>query len=268
MNIIGIAGRAGAGKDTVADLLVKNHSFVKVACADAMKKFCQEMFDFSTDQLWGPSSRRNEPDKRYPRSHEWTPIARDLKVCDCCGVNNERRFNKISDEVPQCFLTPRFALQQLGSEWGRRMYPDVRINKVIAAASALLGNRNVDDDEHGVFFTYYSAERGIHRQHHGYEWNDYGRPEVTVGEPLPPKPIAGVVVSDIRFDNELAAVRAAGGRIWYRPGGGLEGPAGQHGSERALTPRWEHEESWVIPWADDVTTLPAIVARIMEETST
>jgi hypothetical protein len=36
--IIGITGRAGAGKDTVADILVERHSFVRVALADEIKR--------------------------------------------------------------------------------------------------------------------------------------------------------------------------------------------------------------------------------------
>lgn len=65
--IIGIAGRAGSGKDTVADLLVRDHRFVKIAFADPLKRICKKVFDFTDEQFWGPSSARNGPDKRYLR---------------------------------------------------------------------------------------------------------------------------------------------------------------------------------------------------------
>lgn len=35
--IVGIAGRAGSGKDTVADFLVQRHGFTKVSCAGPLK---------------------------------------------------------------------------------------------------------------------------------------------------------------------------------------------------------------------------------------
>lgn len=37
MRVIGIAGRAGSGKDTIADYLVANHGFHKMAFADPIK---------------------------------------------------------------------------------------------------------------------------------------------------------------------------------------------------------------------------------------
>ena len=42
--IIGLVGRKGAGKDTVADYLVREHGFKKLAFADPVKKVCEAMF--------------------------------------------------------------------------------------------------------------------------------------------------------------------------------------------------------------------------------
>ena len=47
MNIIGVCGQAGAGKDTIADFLVKDHKFVKLSFADPLKRICHDVFDFS-----------------------------------------------------------------------------------------------------------------------------------------------------------------------------------------------------------------------------
>lgn len=89
--IIGMCGRAGAGKDEVADVLVKECGFMRVSVADPLKRFCREVFGWTDEQLWGASHLRNQPDARWGG------------------------------------LTPRHALQMLGTEWGRAMHPDVWI---------------------------------------------------------------------------------------------------------------------------------------------
>jgi hypothetical protein len=47
----------------------------------------------------------------------------------------------------------------------------------------------------------------------------------------------GVVIPDVRFMNEIAAIQAAGGVVIriVRPGSGLDGAAGQHESETEQT---------------------------------
>ena len=47
----------------------------------------------------------------------------------------------------------------------------------------------------------------------------------------------GVVISDVRYQNELDAIRKVGGNIWrvVRPGAGLVGPSASHKTETELT---------------------------------
>ena len=52
--IIGITGKAGSGKDTVADYLVKNHDFIKLSFAGILKQGMQILFNLSDDQLHHP----------------------------------------------------------------------------------------------------------------------------------------------------------------------------------------------------------------------
>lgn len=56
--IIGIAGKAGAGKDTAADFITQNYGFKRVALADPMKRFYRELTGAPVDELWGGSSGR------------------------------------------------------------------------------------------------------------------------------------------------------------------------------------------------------------------
>jgi hypothetical protein len=51
--IIGLGFQARSGKDTVADFLVENHGFTKIAFADALKEGAGVIFGLDHDQLYG-----------------------------------------------------------------------------------------------------------------------------------------------------------------------------------------------------------------------
>ncbi|MFA5757982.1 MAG: hypothetical protein WC942_01195 [Clostridia bacterium] len=109
MNIVGISGLAGSGKDTVADLLLQKDGFIKISLADPIKRFARELWGFSIEQLWGSSEHRNEQDLRY--------------LC-----NGE-------------YLTPRKVLQQIGTECGRSLDFDVWIRYAIQMSQKALSEQ-------------------------------------------------------------------------------------------------------------------------------
>lgn len=102
------------------------------------------------------------------------------------------------------FLTPRYALQNLGTEFGRDCYADTWVDMGIRIARELLDPNGGKD---------YDAKAGVFR---------------STGPPP-----AGVVFSDCRFLNEERKIKAAGGKVVriVRPGAGLAGAAGLHPSE-------------------------------------
>jgi hypothetical protein len=108
--IIALAGRAGSGKNTVAKLLGAH----EIAFAEPLKRFVQEVFAFTDAQVWGPSEERNKPDMRYPRVDQ-CPRCFTGDFCEECDGHG----------MISTFLTPRHALQTLGTEWGRGCYEDV-----------------------------------------------------------------------------------------------------------------------------------------------
>ena len=65
---IGLCGKAGAGKDSVADYLVEEHDFSKVSFAYALKQGVKAMFALP-DELVNDRSRRDEPLEGMP---DWT----------------------------------------------------------------------------------------------------------------------------------------------------------------------------------------------------
>lgn len=83
MKVVGLAGPAGSGKDTVADMLVIYHRpAIKLAFSDPLKEACSAIFGW----------------------HKQAMEDRTLK-----------------EEVdPQFGVSPRYAMQTLGTEWGRQ----------------------------------------------------------------------------------------------------------------------------------------------------
>jgi hypothetical protein len=80
--------------------VLNEKGFVKVSLAGPMKGICESVFGFSHQQLYGESKYRNEGDRRYLRED---------------GT----------------LLTPREALQTLGTEFGRKCYPDIWVDILI-----------------------------------------------------------------------------------------------------------------------------------------
>lgn len=253
--IIGITGYAGSGKDTVADILVRDHGFVKVAFADPLKRICKDLFAFTDAQLWGSSSKRNEPDLRYPREHS-TEVYHG-QFCICCGAD-------LWGGTPAvCFLTPRHALQQLGTEWARSCYEDVWVEYALKVAAFLLcgaqqtafpPNIPTYYPQLGKMWLSACAEKTFHPSGYGQRFWAHDRAPWR-------KAARGVVISDVRFPNEVAALRAKGARIWRTThGDGLVGAPSRHESERHIV---SIKADHIVP-AASLETLPTIVMTLLK----
>ena len=108
--IIALTGYARSGKNTVAKMIAEEYralelDAVEIAFADPLKNFCREVFGFDDEQLYG--NDRERPDARWTRP----------------------------DGSP---LTARYALQTLGTEWGRNCDPDIWVKVGIAQAHRAL----------------------------------------------------------------------------------------------------------------------------------
>jgi hypothetical protein len=232
MNIVGLSGRAGVGKDTVADVLVKEFGYVKVSFADPLKRCAMELWSFTEEQLWGPSEMRNEPDPRWPKDHIWGRRDFDetgmFTTCNRCGIKGalvpydagpndiNGADNPPKDATEPCVhLSPREALQFLGTEVARSIHEQTWTTYLLRIAEKLLTNGG-----------WYSPTKG-------WAWsriNESGFNHVGPGK------YTGVVTADVRFPNEANTIKRAGGRMWLidRPGIGLTGRAGSHSSETSM----------------------------------
>jgi len=145
--IVGISGLAGAGKSTAAAMLVAL-GYAQVSMADPFKRVAADWFDWDPYLLWGESKQRSFQDPRYGG------------------------------------LTPRRALQVLGTEVGRLIYRDIWALLAVRTARRLLTERNVT----------YSEETGI------------------VLDSTLQRQVTAVVIPDVRHENEIRFIRAYGGK--------------------------------------------------------
>jgi hypothetical protein len=167
--ILAFTGVAGVGKDAAADALVHRFGFVRIGLADPIKRAVADWFGWDEKTLWGPSENRNKADPRFDG------------------------------------LSPRRALQFIGTEIGRELYRDVWIEYGLRKAKTLLACACVYEKTQRELFPCRSRT----------------------------EPVKGVVFTDARFANEVMAVKKAGGKVVriVRPYAGLEGAAAMHLSE-------------------------------------
>jgi hypothetical protein len=177
MRIIGLAGGAGSGKDTVARFLQEAAPrAVRVfRFADPIKEFAEKVFEYPKSVLWGESQFRNTPcaishgqalnnfNMHAPAFSE--QIVSNYICTPDTGVYTalEVWFNTLWACCPQ--PTARIALQTLGTDFGRAVHPDI--------------------------------------------WAELTMAEIERGG-------AGIaVISDCRFINEFKAVRKIDGELWH-----------------------------------------------------
>lgn len=246
--IVGISGAARAGKDTTAGIFVRlggpkgalpiDSSVVQMALADEIKRTAAKWWGFSEMQLWGPSDERNKPDERYFN----TGLVRS-PVCDCLisadhihkmeesgtrfwidEVDTLCAHHRMGDdpewyrarywnsetwpEFKHPFLTPRHALQQIGTEVARSVDKNLWVRIVQQNAKCLMENLTM----------HYLPSKGLH----------YSTRRSSITEM--------VVVSDVRFQNEINAIREGGGYLIRvkRGAAGLQGGAAKHASEAEM----------------------------------
>lgn len=240
--ILGLSGLAGCGKDYTANVLVERYGFVKVAFADPLKRICREVFDFSEEQLWGPSQKRNEMDLRYLRGHH--VLGDDGTSCAKCGLAYSKE-----NALRPCALTPRYALQHLGTEWGRHCYENVWVGYALRVSKLLIS------DVHHL----YDSKEGLQQCSCRSDDRYLTHPE---GTPFPP----GVVIPDVRFKNELDALHNAGAkvvRIYRDQRTTLTGAQAAHASEAEQQEIPDSEFDYVFHNVEDPAQFMIAVSEMM-----
>lgn len=95
--LIGVVGFAGSGKGTIGDILIKDHQFVRLSFADALKDAVSVIFGWDRQMLEGDTKE----------SREWREKV-DPWWSDKFGYQ----------------VTPRLMMQKMGTEAGRNVFND------------------------------------------------------------------------------------------------------------------------------------------------
>ena len=113
--IIALSGAAGAGKDSVANVLVERHGFVLYSLSGPVKRFAEDMFGFTKEQLYGPSSARSTHNPKW-----------ELECPACSGGGEDSSGVCIRCHgAGQTEVSVRSTLVPLGTEYLRDMvHPD------------------------------------------------------------------------------------------------------------------------------------------------
>lgn len=216
IDIIGITGRKGGGKDSLAEHLIALHGGYKIALADSLKRLCRSVFEVSTHAMFGPSKARGELVRtdRYADFNVWMRACAtrlDILSFRIEGVSSAQSLQRFYAVCRDHFEGPyqrgeldgRLILQYMGTEWGRSL------------------NQNIWRDR--MWSAVYRVRNG-----EAYSQSD----GILIGERHDLQSGAVIAVPDVRFQNEAEIIRAhKNGLVYYVD------------AERRLGPRTDNHAS-------------------------
>lgn len=254
--VILMSGKAGSGKDTVAEMLCDSFGNAqRIALADPLKRFAHNVLGMEVEVLWGPSELRSKEylvDDLDHRFREYVGTNTCAFWCDDVAQATGKTYDEVQAYLCAWFttfvapagsegkkITARSVLQTLGTEFGRNIDSDVWVKMAKFAADDLLAGRGVYDRTEGVLC------------------RDGGRTDV-------------VVITDGRFRNEVLAVNSWGGatiKIWNPKATGLTGEAGKHASEteQDTIPDWWFTATLMNKKEDGLEALKRCVANTAKD---
>ncbi|MBT9176610.1 MAG: hypothetical protein DDT20_00930 [Firmicutes bacterium] len=116
MIILGLAGAAGVGKDTVADYLVERYGFVKFAFSDALYAEVQQAYNLPDQALLRDRATKAFPQRRLDLTRCEDHAFFELSVLKLCALGTY-------------YPSPRQILQWWGTDYRRAQDPDYWVRR-------------------------------------------------------------------------------------------------------------------------------------------
>lgn len=166
MKLIGLAGPAGVGKDTIADYLVDTYNFTKFSFSDALYEEVAAAFKMDKATLYERSAKEAE-----------TPA---LQYWSCQDKTFQNLiFHLLTDEHVDYpmdkWLSPRWVLQRWGTDYRRKQDPEYWIKKSMLFVEAYLRNATEHPDiQRGGLVNCsvrFENERAFIKQFNGEVWH-------------------------------------------------------------------------------------------------
>lgn len=204
MNIIGLAGAAQSGKNTISDYLATRYGYVQFAFSDAL--YAEVAAGY------------NMPDESFLRGgfKEIENYAMTLNHCNDKGFIDVAVYElkKAGIGFPkQMALSPRWILQVWGTEYRRAQDKDYWIKKADLFLEAYINNlkHTVTQEDHETLINEFINEAPdgltVSREHAAGYVAPVGQ-EYYTQHP-------GIAVDGVRFENEYDWVKNLSGQIWH-----------------------------------------------------
>ena len=146
MMLIGLAGSAGSGKDTVADYLVAQHGFTKFSFSDALYREVSEAFSIPIDEL------KHRDGKELPHPKLVEAYCKDPEFAKLMRAEADYRYVHDAAPIQQSArwvsYSPRWVLQHWGTEYRRAQDPDYWLKAASLWVQAWLDVTKDDGQEH------------------------------------------------------------------------------------------------------------------------
>lgn len=122
--IIGLAGKKGSGKDTLASVLVEKHGFSRLAFGDYLKDIITQCLDVPSYSLFTERLKDRPFDNpiKFTEEH-FTRLLKALDDYDC-GFRDESFRAMVQTFLTTEFTTPRQIMQFVGTDIVRQFFDE------------------------------------------------------------------------------------------------------------------------------------------------
>lgn len=128
MIVLGLAGHAGSGKDTVADYLVERYGFIKFSFSDALYREVATAFGLESEDLLRDRATKEQYTEVLALKNCTDEVFRQVAV-QALDEEHKRRGIGLFIYPEGMGLSPRQILQWWGTEYRRAQDPDYWVNQ-------------------------------------------------------------------------------------------------------------------------------------------